>query len=567
MSENRQAAPRALAILRSNEESGKSCGTAQALPATMSAPAATGAPPVPVEEEELRYAALLARDPRFDGQFFVGVTSTGVYCRPSCPSVVPRRDRVRFFATAAAAHREGFRACKRCRPDAAPGSPEWARRDDTVARAMRAIAEGAVDQEGVAGLASALSYSPRQLRRLLVADVGAGPAELARANRAATAKALIEATDIAFSDVAFAAGFGSVRQFNATVGEVFGETPSAMRARAQRGQPTAPSRMSRKGGTDRCPGRPGATKLSLQFRPPLAAEALFSFLAARAVPGVEEGGPCSYCRSLSLAGGPGLLEVRAPAPGESSLQATLWLEDLRDLAAVVKRLRRLLDLDADPAAVAEVLSKGPLLRPWLGALPGLRVPGHTDGGELALRAVLGQQVSVARARLLAGELARRYGEPLPYAHGAVTRLFPPAEALAAISPDRLPLPKKRAEAFVRLAEALASGEVDLSPGADREEASARPALPGIGPWTTALVRMRALSDPDAFPAGDRGLLRALARAGGPESPGQALDLARTWRPYRSYAAQYLWSYAAQYLWSSTLVDKEEGNGKWHACAR
>ena len=480
-------------------------------------------------EDDVRYRAVQARDPRFDGWFFVAVTSTGIYCRPSCASVVPGRSKVRFYPTAAAAQRAGFRACKRCRPDASPGSPEWARRDDVVARAMRAIADGVVDREGVTGLAVRLGYSTRQLGRLLTAELGAGPLDLARAQRAQTARTLLETTAMPAGEVAFAAGFGSVRQFNDTVRAVFAEPPTALRERAHGHRQGAES-------------TPGAITVRLAYRAPLAAEELFGFLAARAVPGVEEAGAHFYRRALLLPHGLGMANVRTPAGDERFLLATFVLDDLRDLTTAVKRVRQVFDLDADPESVGEVLARDPLLAEAVARHPGVRVPGHVDPDELAIRAVLGQQVSVAGARTLAGTLAARYGPPLARSDGSVNRAFPPAETLAALEPGQLPMPASRGRCLVRLAQALFRGEVDLRPGADRERASTQLLrLHGIGPWTVAYIRMRGLRDPDAFPAGDLGLRRALERAGLDGSPRGALALCENWRPYRSYALQYLWS--------------------------
>jgi AraC family transcriptional regulator, regulatory protein of adaptative response / DNA-3-methyladenine glycosylase II len=506
-----------------------------------------------VNEDEVLYKSVQARDARFDGCFFVAVTSTGIYCRPSCASVVPSRDKTRFYPTAAAAQRAGFRACKRCRPDASPGSPEWARRDDVVSRAVQAIADGVVDREGVKGLAARLGYSTRQLGRLLLSELGAGPLDLARAQRAQTARVLLETTSMPAGDVAFAAGFGSVRQFNDTVRAVFAEAPTALRERAKRksqaSHPDVPAPGPGLRGAARATGTKrgaaaGRTVLSvrLAYRSPIAAEVTFGFLAERAVPGVEEGGATYYTRSLVLPHGFATATVRCPIGDERFLWATLMLDDLRDLTTAVKRLRQLFDLDADPEAVAEVLAADRVLSKALKLRPGLRVPGHVDAEELAMRAVLGQQVSVAGARTLAGTLSAAHGASLEQPEGSVIRAFPTASAIAALSPEQLPVPTSRGRCLVRLAHALASGELDLRPGADRERASAALlAIPGIGPWTVAYVRMRALRDPDAFPAGDLGLRRALERAGLPAAPMAALALAERWRPYRSYALQYLWS--------------------------
>ncbi len=486
----------------------------------------------------MRYRAVQSRDPRFDGWFFVAVTSTRIYCRPSCASVLPGRARVRFYPTAAAAQRAGYRACKRCRPDASPGSPEWNRRGDVVGRAMREIADGVVDREGVSGLAAKLGYSTRQLNRLLLAEVGAGPLELARAQRAETARILLETTTLRVAEVAFASGFGSIRQFNDTVMQVFAETPTAVRARAGRSSlghrlPAAERSVA-----------PGAVTLRLAFREPFASEVMFAFLASHATPGLETADDSRYCRVLSLPHGPAVAEVRAPAPGERWMPATVQLADLRDLTTAVKRLRQVFDLDADPAAVTEVLGTDDLIGPAVRSKPGLRVPGHVEGNELAVQAVLGQQVSVAAARTAAGRLVADYGSPLPEALGrpGLDRLFPSAEVLAEVPESELVTPKSKARALHGLTVALASGSVNLDPGVDRDEVSARLlSLSGIGPWTVELVRMRALADPDAFLAGDLGVKRSLEAAGLPADPRSAAELSGRWRPYRAYAQQYLWA--------------------------
>ncbi|HEV8066073.1 MAG TPA: AlkA N-terminal domain-containing protein [Acidimicrobiales bacterium] len=482
-------------------------------------------------DDDHRYAAIKAKDARFDGCFFTAVTSTGIYCRPSCPAITPRRDRVRFFPTAAAAQRAGFRACKRCRPDASPGSPEWNLRGDVVGRAMRSIHDGVVDREGVAGLARRLNYSPRQLHRLLVSEVGAGPLELARAQRADTARVLLETTDLRAGEVAFGAGFGSIRQFNDTVMAVFGESPRALRARAGRRSYPLSGRQA---------GEPVSLSLRLAYRPPFPAGALFGFLATRAVPGVEEGDGSFYRRALRLPHGGGVVTVRAGQAG--TLTASFQLDDLRDLTLAVRRLRQMFDLDSEPDAVAAVLAADAFLAPAVSACPGLRVPGHVDGDEMAVRAVLGQQVSVAGARTLAARLAEEHGEPLRRPTGTIERLFPSSEVLAGLDPADLPMPTSRARGLIRLCELLASGELALDPGADRDDVSAKLlSVPGVGPWTVAYLRMRALGDPDAFLPSDLGVRKALERLGLPSGERQALEHAERWRPYRAYALQYLWS--------------------------
>ena len=473
-------------------------------------------------DDEQHYRAAVSKDARFDGVFFIAVTSTGIYCRPSCPAMTPKREHMRFYKTPAAAQQAGFRACKRCRPDASPGSPEWNIRADMTARAMRLIADGIVDREGIDGLARSLGYEQRQVRRVLTAELGASPLALARAQRAQTARVLVETTKLPMGDIAFAAGFASIRQFNATILEVFDTPPSRLRERAARHAPATP---------------PGAVCLRLPFRPPIDLPRLFGFLAARAVPGVEEVTASTYRRTISLPNGRGILSLRNVDQAHW-VECELELDDLRDVTAAVQRCRRLLDLDADPDAVSGFLASDEVIGPLARACPGRRSPGHVDGDELAMRAVLGQQVSVAAARRLGARLTAEYGKPLARPSGTLTHCFPDAATVAAADPAALPMPAARARALVTLAAALASGEVALHPGADRDEAAARLlALPGVGPWTVAYIRMRALSDPDAFPATDVGVLRALAALGA----GAGVAVAERWRPWRSYAVHHLWA--------------------------
>jgi AraC family transcriptional regulator of adaptative response / DNA-3-methyladenine glycosylase II len=465
-------------------------------------------------------------DPRFDGWIFCGVTSTGIYCRPSCPARTPKRENVRFYASAAAAQAAGFRACKRCRPDATPGSPEWDRRADLVGRAMRLIADGVVDREGVTGLAARIGYAPRHVHRQLVAVVGAGPLALARAQRAQTARVLLETTDLPVADVAFAAGFGSIRQFNATVREVFAVTPSDLRRRVRRHGRSEES---------------GAIVLRLPYRAPLDADGLVAFLAARAVPGVEESADGIYRRALTLPRGHGIVSLSA---ADGYVRAAYQLDDLRDLATAVQRCRTLLDLDSDPEAVADVLGPDPRLGPAVQRCPGRRVPGAVDGDELAVRAVLGQQVSVAGAATLAGRLVAAYGAPLARPVGAVTHAFPTADAIADADPAHLAMPDARRTAVRGLAGALSRGDIVLDAGTDRDETQRRLlALPGVGPWTTAYISMRVLRDPDAFLPTDLGVRHGLRRLGLGADIGAAAATraAEAWRPYRAYAVQHLWS--------------------------
>jgi AraC family transcriptional regulator of adaptative response / DNA-3-methyladenine glycosylase II len=474
-----------------------------------------------------RYEAAASKDARFDGVFFTAVRTTGIYCRPSCPAITPKRQNVRFYSTAAAAQDAGFRACKRCRPDASPGSPEWNIRADVTARAMRLIADGIVDRAGVGGLASQLGYEQRQVRRLLTSELGAGPLSLARAQRAQTARILVETTKLPMGDIAFAAGFASIRQFNATMLDIFDTAPTQLRQRAAKRSTSAP---------------PGVIRLRLPYRPPIDLARMFGFLAARAIPGVEEVTAGTYRRTITLPNGPGILSLRPAPPGAAEkrgaayVECDLELDDLRDVTAAVQRCRRLLDLDADPAAVAGYLAADEIVGPLARACPGRRSPGHVDGDELALRAVLGQQVSVAAARRLGARLTAEYGKPLSAPSGSLTHLFPEPATIAAADPGSLPVPRARAGALVRLAAALASGEIRLHPGADRDSETARLlALSGIGPWTASYIRMRALSDPDTFLPADVGLIKAL------RGLGAASGAAGRWHPWNSYAVHHLWA--------------------------
>jgi AraC family transcriptional regulator of adaptative response / DNA-3-methyladenine glycosylase II len=463
-----------------------------------------------IEDQDRCYAAVQSRDRRFDGVFYTGVLTTRIYCRPSCPARTPFRRNVRFFRTAAAAQAAGLRACKRCRPDSTPGSPEWDVRADVAGRAMRLINDGVVTRSGVPGLARRLGYSERQLNRLLVAELGASPLALDRAHRAHTARVLVETTSMPLTDVAFAAGFASVRQFNDTMRATYDLTPSLLRFRASR----------------RSPGT-GDLELRLAVREPFDGAALLDFLALRAVPGVEAVSGGTYARTLRLPGGHGHVAL---TPSPSSVRCVLRLTDLADLPVAVERCRRLLDLDADPLAVSAALGGDPVIGPLVRKRPGLRVPGHVDGFEVAVRAVLGQQVSVAGARTLAARLVSDYGQPV----GDGWSLFPSAEALAAAT--SLPLPASRARALVALASAVASGSIDLDRGTPRDDVvRGLVALPGIGPWTASYVAMRALGDPDAFLPTDLGVVRALRAAGADVSAAEA------WRPWRSYALMHLWT--------------------------
>ncbi len=479
-----------------------------------------------VEDFERCFGAVSARDTRFDGWFVTAVTSTRVYCRPSCPARTPARHHIRFYPSAAAAQRAGFRACKRCRPDASPGSPEWNVRQDVVARAMRMINEGAVDRDGVDGLARRMAYSSRQLNRLLLREVGAGPLALARAQRAQTARVLAETTELPVSGVAFAAGFASVRQFNDTIRQVFACTPTELRRRHRRG-PTQSS---------------DTVSLRLAHRLPFDARGTLEFLAHRAVPGVEAATPTGFARSLTLPHGSGTVEL---FPEDGHVRARLRLDDLRDLTPAVQRCRHLLDLDADPVAVGSHLEGDPVVGPIARRTPGLRVPGSVDPHELAVRAVVGQQVSVASARRVLGRLVAEHGTPLPAPQrleaGALTHRFPDMATLAGVDPDRMPLPRRRARTLVALAAALTEGTLVLDVGADAEATrwSLR-TIPGIGSWTADYIAVRGLGHPDVMLSSDLGVRHALDRLGLPATPGAVDELALRWRPWRSYATAYLW---------------------------
>ena len=472
------------------------------------------------------YRAVHSRDARFDGVFFIGVTSTGIYCRPSCPAMTPKRQNVRFYRSAAEAQAAGFRACRRCRPDVAPGSPEWNVRADLAGRAIRLIADGTVEREGVGGLAARLGYSERQVHRTLVDEVGAGPLRLARAQRAHTARILLETTDLPVTELCFASGFASVRQFNDTMRAIYANTPSELRARSRRRPSMTPTT--------------GAIQLRLAYRRPADLSSLLEFLAVRAVPGVEEVEGRVYRRSLVLPHATGVVEL---TPDDGYLGATLRLADHRDLAAAVARCRRLFDLDADSAGIDLALSADEVLAPLVARSPGRRLPGAADGTELAVRAVLGQQVSVAAARSIAGRLVMEYGKPLDAPIGAVTHAFPTAEALAEIDPAAFPMPRTRQRTLHELVSRLADGRLRIDAGVDWDETERKLLeVPGIGPWTAGYIRMRALGDPDVFLATDLGVRQGMARAGLAFDEARATEAAADrWRPWRSYAQLHIWS--------------------------
>jgi AraC family transcriptional regulator of adaptative response / DNA-3-methyladenine glycosylase II len=476
-------------------------------------------------DHEVCYRAVSSRDGRFDGVFFTAVRTTGIYCRPSCPAVTPKRTNVEFFPTAAAAHDHGYRACKRCRPDASPGSPEWDVRKDAVARAMRLVADGVVDREGVGGLAKRLHYSTRHLNRIVSSELGAGPLAIARAQRAQTARILIETTDVPFTAISFAAGFGSVRQFNDTVRAVFDSSPTALRAKRR----------------DVTGGRSenGSVVVDLAVREPFDLAGVLQFLRTRAIPGIEVSDGSGYRRSLALPHGHGVAIVE-PDPVRKSnrlhVRVELRLQDWRDLAPSVSRIRRLLDLDADPTAIASSLTADSAIAPLVAGEPGRRVPGSVDPFETAVRAVIGQQVSVAGARTVAGRIVAVTGAPLAISDPLLTRVFPSPDELSGIDPALLPMPMKRRQTLVELAGRAALGKIPLDVGADRDDVrSALLDVPGIGSWTADYVLMRGFGDPDVFLPTDLGVRQGLERLG------LGANASDNWRPWRSYALHHLWA--------------------------
>ncbi|WP_345589878.1 AlkA N-terminal domain-containing protein [Streptomyces marokkonensis] len=491
--------------------------------------------------------AVRSKDARFDGWFFTAVLTTRIYCRPSCPVVPPKPENMTFHPSAAACQQAGFRACKRCRPDTSPGSPEWNRRADLTARAVRLIADGVVDREGVPGLADRLGYSTRQVERQLLAELGAGPLALARAQRAQTARLLVETTALPMADIAFAAGFSSIRTFNDTVREVYALSPSELRTRVPKSRAAGTTRSTVTGTTPgtttgTTPGTvttPGALSLRLPFRTPLNPDNLFGHLAATAVPGVEEWRDGAYRRTLRLPYGHGIVAL---TPHPDHIVCRLTLSDLRDLTVAISRCRRLLDLDADPAAIDDQLRTDPLLAPLVDKAPGRRVPRTVDEAEFAVRAVLGQQVSTAAARTHAARLVAAHGDPVDDPEGGLTHLFPSATALASVDPETLAMPRTRRTTFTTLVSHLADGSLNLGVECDWAETRAGLlALPGFGPWTADVIAMRALGDPDAFLPTDLGIRRAAGELGLPSTPAALTARAAAWRPWRAYAVQYLWA--------------------------
>ncbi|GAA1532550.1 AraC family transcriptional regulator of adaptative response / DNA-3-methyladenine glycosylase II [Microbacterium ginsengiterrae] len=476
-----------------------------------------------------RYRAIDARDTRFDGQFVTAVRSTGIYCRPSCPARTPRPQNVTFYPTSAAAHEAGYRACKRCLPEAAPGSPEWNLRGDVAARAMRLIAAGVVEREGVPGLSARLGYSTRHLTRLLTAELGAGPLALARAHRAHNARMLLVGTDLPVAEIAFSAGFASIRQCNDTIREVFGLSPSELRSRRRTGAASTG----------------GAIDLLLPHRGPIDTTGIFDWMAARALPGVEESSPSAFARHLRMAGGPAWFQVRQDEAGALRLRARVT--HLGDLAPLIATARRLFDLDADPAAIDAALSAQPALAPLVARTPGIRVPGTADPHEMLIRAMVGQQITVVAARTALTALAHHLGEPVEDAaqtddpDAPLPRLFPTMAAIADRGAEVLRGPAARIRAVTGAAAALADGSLPLTVGDDGEQQrAALLAMPGIGPWTADYVRMRVLGDPDVFLPGDVAVRTGAAASGLPAEPRTLTEWSTRTAPWRSYLTAHLW---------------------------
>jgi AraC family transcriptional regulator of adaptative response / DNA-3-methyladenine glycosylase II len=472
------------------------------------------------------YRAILSRDRRFDGRFFSGVRTTGIYCRPICPARTPKPENIEFFSCAAAAEAAGYRPCLRCRPEASPGTPAWLGSSAVVSRALKLIGEGALDEGDVDALAARLGVGARQLRRLFGKHLGASPIAVAIARRVHFARRLLDETELPVAQVAHSAGFASIRQFNHALRSTFGRSPRELR----------------QGRSARRPARAeGALTVRLPFRPPLEWRAMLGFLAARATPGVEQVADGVYRRTIDLGGVAGVVEVRQDT-GQSHLYLTMWLPTYDGLRQIVERARRAFDLGADPLQIARQLRRSPVLTRRLEALPGIRVPGAWDPFELAVRAILGQQVTVKGATTLAGRLVATFGRPLETDMPGLTHLFPQPETLADADLARIGLPGARARTIRALARSIARGELELDASLGLEDFVDRLcAVPGLGPWTAHYIAMRALGEPDAFPASDLGLRRAVATDGRPLDSVALADLAEAWRPWRAYAALLLWA--------------------------
>ena len=478
------------------------------------------------------YRAIQTRDSRFDGRLFVGVSSTGIYCRPICPARTPRIENCRFFSSAAAAQAAGFRPCLRCRPESAPELASWRGTSNTVSRALALIADGGLDgrNTGVEALAARLGVGARQLRRLFAQHLGASPVAVAQTRRVLFAKQLLHETRTSLAEVALAAGFGSVRRFNETFQDLFGRPPGALR----RGRAIDPGSTSATAGVT----------LRVRYRPPYDWSAMLAFLEARAIDGVEEVSSHAYRRTVAVDGESGTVEVRHD-PARQALVVSVHFPCIRALSSIVARVRRVFDLDADIETIGEHLSRDPLLARLVSRRPGLRAPGGWDGFELAVRAILGQQITVSAARRLASQLVVLCGGGLPTSQQSVpalTRLFPSPAQVAAADLRALGMPTARQAALKAIADAALVDPDLFRPSATVEDAIERlRAITGVGEWTAQYIAMRALRETDAFPATDRGLLRGAAAATrAVVTPADLLERAESWRPWRAYAAQHLW---------------------------
>ena len=481
-------------------------------------------------DPEACYRAIATRDARFDGRLFIAVKSTGIYCRPICPARTPKRENLVFYPSAAAAQEAGFRPCLRCRPESAPDIGVWRGTSNTVSRALALIEKGGLDGADVEALAERLGVGERQLRRLFRRHLGASPIAVAQTRRVLLAKHLIHETRLPMSEVALAAGFGSIRRFNETFQQLFRRPPSTLRRAGVAGAPRS--------------GPAGEVAILLPYRPPYDWPAMLAFLRARAIPGVETVSRDGYARTIEIGGAHGTVAVRPAA--RNALRATIQFPQLSALPTIVARLRRVFDLVADPEVIGAHLAEDPALAPLVAARPGLRVAGAWDGFELAVRALLGQQITVTAARGLAGKLVATYGKPLTGAvseFDGLTHVFPGPERLAEDDLSTLGLTRARAAALGSLARAVIADPEIFGPRRSLDEAIVKlRALPGVGEWTAQYIAMREMREPDAFPAADIGLMRAMAdRKGRRPSPGELLARAERWRPWRAYAAQHLWA--------------------------
>ena len=490
-------------------------------------------------DTDVCYRAFMSRDRRFDGRFVTAVVTTGVYCRPGCPARTPARRNVRFYPHAAAAESAGFRPCLRCRPETSPGVAAWNGTSVTVTRALRLIDEGAMDGAGVEALAGRLGVTSRWLRQLFLEHLGASPLAVARTRRVHFARRLLDQTTLPLVDVAVASGFGSARRLHDAIRATFHRAPGDLRRRGSaaasggRGDATASMDPG---------GVPSPITLRLAARAPFDAAPVVRFLGGRAIPGVEQVVDGRYTRSVRLDGTTGVIEAGAIV-GESALRLVVRLSSHRALLAVAPRVGRRFDLDADPAAIATHLRRDPRLARVV-PRAGVRVPGSWDPFEIGVRAMLGQQISVAAARTIAGRLVRLCGTPLAAPHESITHVFPEAKAVAAADLESIGLPRARSAALRGFAAAVAKRRVDFAAMHDLDTCVRElTALPGIGPWTAHYIAMRALGEPDAFPASDLGVLKALARTDGTlPTEREALAHAADWRPWRAYAVIALWTH-------------------------